>query len=220
MKRKHLLWVTVLLAVLNLFVYTASACEFLFSYEQITAPIGTVGEIGVRVQKTHPRCTMDDPLDYQFTWEHLQILGETEWQVVGPELYEKWFKVSLSTLGEGFLKISKDCTKEGYEEAILPVTVTADEEDGFWAQAFTGVYPFEQPNGDCIESTIGTFQVDGETLKVVDIAVQLPFVPSNLADYSGGVRLFTMESEGQTIPLLLMSEDFFFRFDHFMTKPM
>ena len=40
-----------------------AACDFSFNYEQITAPVGTVGEIGVRVQKTHNNCTMADPLD-------------------------------------------------------------------------------------------------------------------------------------------------------------
>ena len=33
----------------------AMACEFLFNYEEIAAPLSTVGEIGVRVQKTHNR---------------------------------------------------------------------------------------------------------------------------------------------------------------------
>jgi len=41
----------------------------------------------------------------------------------------------LSALGAGFLKISKTCSKEGYEEAGLPVTVTAGEEDGVWSEA-------------------------------------------------------------------------------------
>lgn len=32
---------------------TVAACDFTFNYDQITASVGTVGEIGVRVQKTH-----------------------------------------------------------------------------------------------------------------------------------------------------------------------
>ncbi|GAH21919.1 unnamed protein product, partial [marine sediment metagenome] len=80
--------------------------EFTFNYERIEAPIGTVGEIGVRIEKTHQKCTMDDPLDYQFDWKGIQILGETDWEEIDPQLYEKWFQVSLSSIGEGFLKIS------------------------------------------------------------------------------------------------------------------
>jgi len=106
------------------------ACEFTFNYDYIEAPVGTVGEIGIRVEKTHKKCTLDDPLDYQFDWEGIQILGETDWERIEPQLYEKWFKVSLHSVGEGFLKISKDCSKEGYSEKVLPIKVTKADEDG------------------------------------------------------------------------------------------
>jgi len=54
-----------------MFSLPALACEFTFSYDRIEAPIGTVGEIGVRIEETHKRCTMDGPLDYQFNWERI-----------------------------------------------------------------------------------------------------------------------------------------------------
>lgn len=108
----------------------ALACEFSFNYERIEAPVGTEGEIGVRVEKTHNRCTMPDPLDYQFDWEHIQVSGETDWEEISAGVYEKWFSVSLSSPGEGFLKISRTCSKEGYEEAVLPIIVTEGEENG------------------------------------------------------------------------------------------
>jgi len=113
-----------------IFPFSALACEFTFSYDYIEAPVGTVGEIGIRVEKTHKKCTLDDPLDYQFEWEGIEILGETDWEQIGPQLYEKWFKVSLSSVGERFLKISKDCSKEGYSEKVLPIKVTKADEDG------------------------------------------------------------------------------------------
>lgn len=133
----------------------AVACDFSFNYDQITAPVGTVGEIGVRVQKTHKNCTMEDPLDYQFAWENIQIIGETQWKEIGPLLYEKWFNVSLSVPSEGFLKISKTCSKEGYEEAVLPITVTRGTEDGVFMQALNGAYPFAPPVELTVESAIG-----------------------------------------------------------------
>ena len=89
----------------------ALACEFSFNYERIEAPVGTEGEIGVRVEKTHNRCTMPDTLDYQFDWEHIQVLGETDWEETKTGVYEKWFLVSLSSPGEGFLKISRTYSK-------------------------------------------------------------------------------------------------------------
>lgn len=130
-KRVKLLCFSLVLGLMGTIVasFPALACEFTFNYDRIEAPVGTVGEIGVRVEKTHQRCTMHDPLDYQFDWKGIQILGETEWEKIGPQLYEKWFKVLLSSVDEGFLKISKDCSKEGYEEALLPITVTKGDED-------------------------------------------------------------------------------------------
>jgi hypothetical protein len=130
-KRVKLLISSLVLGLMGMTIvaFPALACEFSFNYDRIEAPIGTVGEIGVRVEKTHLRCTMDDSLDYQFDWEGIQILGETDWEEIGPQLYEKWFQVSLSSIGEGFLKISKDCSKEGYEEAVLPITVTKGYEE-------------------------------------------------------------------------------------------
>lgn len=130
-KRVKLLIFSLILSLMGMAIvsFPALACEFSFNYDRIEAPIGTVGEIGVRVEKTHRRCTMDDSLDYQFDWEGIQILGETDWEEIGPQLYEKWFQVSLSSIGEGFLKISKDCSKEGYEEAVLSITVTEGDED-------------------------------------------------------------------------------------------
>jgi hypothetical protein len=92
--------------------------------------------------------------------------------------------------------------------------VTTGGEDDIWAQAFTGVYPFEQPNDAPVESAVGMFQIDGEMLSIAGTVVELPFVPSILAGYNGDVRLFTTGSEEQAVPLLLVSEDFFFRFDH------
>ncbi len=131
-KRVKLLIFSLVLSLMGATIvsFPALACEFTFNYDRIEAPIGTRGEIGVRVEKTHGKCTMDDPLDYQFDWEGIEILGETDWEKIGPQLYEKWFQVSLSSIGEGFLKISKDCSKEGYEEAALPIVVTKRDEDG------------------------------------------------------------------------------------------
>ena len=130
-KRVKLLIFSLVLSLMGVAIvsFPGLACEFTFNYDRIEAPIGTVGEIGVRVEKTHQKYTMDDPLDYQFDWEGIEILGETDWEKIGPQLYEKWFQVSLSSIGEGFLKISKDCSKEGYEEAVLPITVTEGDED-------------------------------------------------------------------------------------------
>lgn len=211
---------TTLLVLVGLLLgsLVAVACDFTFNYDEITAPVGTVGEIGVRVQKTHNNCTMADPFDYQFAWENLQILGETPWEEVGPQLYEKWFKVSLSALGEGFLKISKTCSKEGYEEAVLPITVAEGAADGPFLQAFSGTYPFELETDLSVETVIGAVHLAGELLTIGDLQVLLPMIPIGLEDYLGEARLYYTSGGEQTEPLLLVSEGFLYRFDHLVVE--
>ncbi len=198
--------------------FAVSACDFTFNYDEITAPMGTVGEIGVRVQKTHNNCTMTDPLDYQFAWENLQILGETPWEEVGPQLYEKWFKVSLSAPGEGFLKISKTCSKEGYEEAVLPVTVIEGAADGPFLQALSGTYPFELEADLSVETVVGAVHLEEGLLTIDDLQVLLPTIPIGLEDYLGEARLYYTSGGERTEPLLLVSEDFLYRFDHLVVE--
>jgi len=202
--------------ILGLISLTCLACDFFFNYEEITAPIGTVGEIGVRVQKTHKQCTMEDPLDYQFSWQNLQVLGETSWVEVGPSLYEKWFQVSLTSLGEGFFKILKICSKEGYEEAVLPVTVMPGEAAGVWMQALGGTYPFETPEGLRIETSAGSMLLEQNVLTVGKLRLTLPLVPPELEDYAGEARLYAIETKPGVFPLLLVSEHFFVRLDHLL----
>ena len=213
MNIKNALTISVILvAVLTLSV-VGWACDFFFNYEEITAPIGTVGQMVVQVQKTHSQCVMDG-LDYHFEYSDLQVLEETEWEQLGPDLYEKWFKVSLSALGEGFLKISKTCTKDGYEEAVLPVTVTAGEEDGVWSVAMSGAYPFTDEIGMTAEMTTGAIWLHDGVLSVADRSVVLPTVPEGLVDYQGEAYVYTAQTEGESAVLLLVSDEFFYRFDH------
>jgi len=122
--------VILVLGVVTVFTGTdARACEFCFSYEEIEAPLGTEGEIGVRVVKTHNRCTMESPLDYDFDGENITITGETEWEQVDTNVFEKWLLVSLSSPGDGFLRVSCTCSKEGYQEAVLPISVIPGKGD-------------------------------------------------------------------------------------------
>jgi len=190
----------------------ASACDFFFSYTEVTAPIGTYGEIGVRVQKTHNNCTLSSMDDYELAWENVQILGSTEWEEVGPNLYERWFQVSLSEIGEGYLMVSKDCTKEGYQEAILPITVLDPDEGGIWEQASGGTYPLDAPSDGTIESVAGPASYEAGALSIGGVTVELPAeIPSDLAE----ARLFfTTPDAGDVLPLLVVADGSFVRFDH------
>lgn len=211
------LTVSILVAAIGVLALTlsAAACEFSFNFGEITAPLGTVGEIGVRVLKTHDNCTLPSMDDYQFAWENIQILGETGWEEISPNLYEKWFQVSLSQIGDGYLMISKDCTKEGYEEAILPITVIEPAEEGIWQQAYEGAYPFEVPEIGTLESVIGGGVITEGILTINQLTIELPFVPSGFDGDLESVRVFfTRMPDEEMGPLLIASEGFFLRFDH------
>jgi hypothetical protein len=221
MKLEEVVWLRtrsvgwMFLGALGLLSLTASACSFQFSYASIQAPIGTVGEVGIQVRKTHNNCVLHSMDEYTIEGTGIQILGETAWEDKGGGLYEKWIRVSLSELGDGSLKISKTCTKEGYEEKVLPiVTVVSESSDEVWARAWNGTYPFDEA-GD-IRSVLGSPVIENGVLVVGEIAVPISSsfqFPEILPDT---VRLFALYSEGEALPLLLVGEDVFFRFDHLL----
>jgi len=199
-------------ALLAAFAISASACTFYFNYESIAAPIGTVGEVGIRVQKTHAKCTLSSMDEYVIDGEGIQILGETAWEDLGGQLYEKWVQVSLAQEGDGFLRISKDCTKEGYEEKVLPIAALPPEDDALWTTAWEGEYPFEAP--ESVESVLGVATVVEEELTVADQTLTLPegaVLPEVLPET---VRVFFQQEDGRPITLLLVGEGLFLRFDH------
>jgi len=196
---------------------TAAACSYSFSYNSISAPVGTYGEIAIRVQKTHARCVLSSMDEYTVAGTGIQILGRTAWEEVGNNLYETWIEVSLSSVGDGSLSISKFCSKEGYEEGILPVFVEDATENGVWATAWAGEYPYDA------DAEIGTvvglativqsgsagawIEVDGVRADVLDASLLPNMLPQT-------VRLFYKQSADGPIALLIVGSDVFIRFDH------
>jgi len=209
-KRMHVVGIAA--ATLALFAASASACTFTFSYDSISAPIGTAGDVGIRVQKTHTRCTMTSMDEYKIDGEGIQILGETAWEDLGGSLYEKWVRISLAEAGDGALRISKTCTKEGYEEKILPVAVLVPEEDAAWATAWNGEYPFDEPVN--VDSVLDAVAVSDETLSVGGLTLALPAGAELPNAFPETVRVFFAAGEGEPIALLLVGEGLFVRFDH------
>jgi len=209
-RRNYVVWMAA--ALLAFLAVSAGACTFTFSYESVFAPIGTVGEIGIRVQKTHARCTLSSMDEYLIDGVGIQILGETSWEDLGGNLYEKWVQISLAEEGDGALRISKTCTKEGYQEKVLPITSLAPDEDAAWTMAWNGEYPFDEPTdtNSVLDSAIvndGTMAVGGLTLALPDGAA----LPSRLPET---VRVFYSDVTGEPIALLLLGEGLFVRFDH------
>ncbi|HEU68166.1 MAG TPA: hypothetical protein ENN53_02935, partial [Candidatus Acetothermia bacterium] len=178
MKRRFLLVVVLVGGAVG---FTALGCEFMFSYRSLTAPLGASGEVGIRVVKTHANCTLPNPYDYQLSARGVQVLGETSWTEVQPNVIEKWVLISLAEVGDGYLKVSKTCTKEGYEEGLLPITVTAPAPDGVWAQAWNGTYPFTLPEGYAVASVVGTAVVKDGVVVLEGRTFALPSVPAGMA---------------------------------------
>jgi len=194
--------------------WAASSC----SATGLEARIGTWGEVGIRVYKDHSNCTLPHPFDYDITVEGLQILSEGPWQEIQPNVIEKWLVVSLAEEGEGHLMISKDCSKEGYQEARMPVTVVAPSDGGLWAQGWKGAYPFELPEGLIVQSVFGIPMLSGADLTVGDQRLRLPSVPTELGAMVSPVRVFTTTRDGEVIPLLIVGEGLFWRYDHLLDR--
>ena len=213
MNTKSLGWATVAVLV-GLFSLSASACSFYFSYDSIDAPIATVGEVGIQVLKTHNKCTLPSMEEYDIDAAGIQVLGETPWQDKGGGLYEKWVQVSLSSIGQGSLTISKTCSKEGYEEKVLPISTSAATDDSLWTQAWNGTYPFEATG--IVDQAVGLPTVQDGTLLVGSETIALPagaVLPETLPETA---RLYTQMINEQRVPLLLVGEGIFIRFDQFL----
>lgn len=191
------------------------ACTFTFSYSEIEAPLGTTGEIGVRVQKTHNNCTLPGTDEYEFAWSGIQILDRTDWEDLGGGLYETWLLVSLSEVGDGGLTISKDCSKEGYEEKTLPIRVAPGAEGSAWSQALGGMFPFEAPSGLEVSQLDGTTSMENGWLVVGEARFELPDGAG--LDVHGEIGTATLfYTVDDQVPLLLVSENRFIRLDSFV----
>jgi len=196
----------------------AVGCEFLFSYRSISAPLGTWGEIGIQVRKEHNNCTLPNPYAYDMFGAGIQILSETGWEEVGRNVLENWFVISLAQPGEGYLMISKTCTKEGYEEARMPVHTAAPEAEGAWAEAWEGTYPFELPDGATAQSVVGIPAIEETRLLIEDRSFELPNMPP-LARETSTIRIFFVDQDAEMLPLLIVGEGLFWRYDHLFDAP-
>jgi len=199
-----------------IFLLTSStlACDFVFNYEMIKAPLGTVGEIGVRIYRTHNNCTLKTMDEYYFTSDKIQILKETEWKEVEKNIYEKWLTVLLSEKGEGYLLIWKDCSKEGYDEKSLLIVIEDDSEEV--KAALNSNYPYEYDGNLSIIS--GQPELDEKRLKIKDITLnstdeEIPEkIFKTLIDYEKPVIVY-YDSTNDNQLLLIAGEDIYYRFD-------
>ena len=102
----------------------AFSCEFTFEVESQTVLIGSEFYVRVELHQTHRRCVLDSlEEDIHFEGEGLAILGKTAWTPLSSDVYEAWLKVIPTEAGDGWIKVWKDCSKNGYEEEVFPIQV-------------------------------------------------------------------------------------------------
>ncbi|MCF8002054.1 MAG: hypothetical protein K9K76_09380 [Halanaerobiales bacterium] len=208
----------VLVIVLLVFPVSTEACEFIFNFDRIEAPLGKMGEIRVRVYKTHNNCTLNGMEEYYFETSNVQTLEETEWKEIEKNVYEKWFKVLLSEKGEGYLLIWKDCTKEGYEEKSLPINVIEGNEDV--ALAVEGKYPYQIEKDSEIRHIEGYLEMKDDRLSVNDLILELPDTAAAVMQALEEIKVKShifYEAENKRV-LLIANDDSYYYFDYSYEK--
>jgi len=217
MTAKKLFNITILSLLFLLFTFTqfSLACEFTFNYESIEAPLGTVGDIGIRVYKTHNNCTLQSMDEYKFEKDNIQILEESEWQEIESNVYEKWFKVLLSEKGDGYILIWKECSKEGYQEKKLPIKIKESKEEV--QQAISGDYPYKTDNK--VSNLNGDIKYEEDKFIIGDLVFELSefdLAAVNIEAINGyqkPVYVYYDNTDNKKL-LLIAGEDLYYRFDY------
>ncbi len=201
--------------IVLLMVFWGFACDFHFEPSVYTGKLGDTFVLTVTVVKTHRNCviTMED---YDFEFDKVQVIGITPWNEVSSGRYERKFLLSLSAIGEGFVKISKNCSKAGYEEEIMKVKIL--ENPDLIKKVLNKEIPFETKltvkkedlllkelfyeSKDKKEITLDKLQID-------NIIFKLPFkitLPTN-------EKIYVLFTKDYKYPILIASKEVFYRYD-------
>lgn len=96
------------------------SCNFTIEAESQTVAKGDEFYIRVTVVQDHgAKCVLPSEDEYQFDSENLELLGMTEWEEVARYTLQTWLKVQATDEGDGWVKIWKNCQKQGYEEKVI-----------------------------------------------------------------------------------------------------
>ena len=118
MKKTLILFSLLLLSVIVL------SCDFKLEAETTQVNKGDEFYIRVTVIKDHNKCVLTSMDDYKFDAEGLELLGMTEWKGISRNTFQTWVKAKATESGEGFFKIWKNCSKEGYDEEVLSFIIS------------------------------------------------------------------------------------------------
>ncbi len=206
----RLLLLIILVTSFTLFTTpSVQACTFIFNHQRIEATLGTTGTVAVRVLIDHNDCTLEGGIDgMQFGWENVQVLATTPWKEVSKDLYERSFQVSLSNIGAGHFMIFKDCSREGYDELVLPIQVLAG--GTIWDTAFNGKYPYTTPDEpDFIKST---FTIVGQDLINSELSINVPVAVPVTNNVNTEIAVYYRQKDDAKKAILIVGPDFYYRF--------
>ena len=206
MRIKLLTFFAIILAVVSL------GCEFSFSQEDLAGELGSEALIKVTIHRDHNNCTMKSMDDYKFEFQNVQLIKETAWKEVARLTYEKWMIVSLSNVGEGYVKIWKVCSKQGYEEGLLPVVV--QPRATLLEDIASGKFPFDSPITKIeLKSSKATVSSNAEIDRVIAGSSTLSLPYSVQVEKGEMIVLFRDPKES---PVLIYGEGYMYRFDQFL----
>lgn len=190
----------------------AFACDFTFEPAFISGKLGDTAIVKVTVDKTHRNCSLRTMDEYHLEYDGVQLMGATPWKQVDNDTYEKWLKVGLSEIGNASIKIWKKCSKDGYEEKLLPITV------------------FENENliTDLKENKLGfDTELSYETLRIEKLVIDKTSTLDEIAVGGKSVSLFeeiTLKPGEYTVVyedansgiIAIFNDNFVYRFDHYI----
>lgn len=96
------------------------SCDFKIEAATQTINKGDEFYIKITVFQDHTfKCVLPSEAEYKFNSENIKLLGMTEWEEISKNTLQTWLKVKALDYGDGWVKISKNCKKEGYEEKLI-----------------------------------------------------------------------------------------------------
>ncbi len=100
------------IAVLLLTAQPVAACIISITPDSATGYVGDALTFTIDVQKTHRTCLI--PIDEtEINLKGMELVSQTLWQQVSPDVHRKQITVRLTEVGEGLIQVSRECPKGG-----------------------------------------------------------------------------------------------------------
>ncbi len=185
------------------------SCNMSFEPSSISGKLGNLEVFEVTVIKDHNKCTLDSMDDYHFEFENLQVTGYTDWEQINFNTYKRYFQVSPSETGIGEVKIWKDCTKEGYEETILKITIAENPE--LFSSFLDGKFEVES---DLSGGNYETFKFEINEKKTLETLENGLKLYESLELEPG--KYYALFSDDFKSAISVFNNENFYRFDHYI----